>query len=515
MLLTADNPHNSIDAANRDRSREGMANAAQNNIFLEGNFAPIYDEYTLEGSADLEVRGKIPKDLNGAFYRNGPNPQHQPGENYHWFLGDGMVHAFYFERGRVTYRNRYVETPTYKIEKRARKNIFLGGGFHPLHQLELLGGSIFSLVTGLVRQGNADHYTRLIAKSNTALMHFRDNLYALVESSPPMKIDAASLSTIGFEDFAAKFVAPFTAHPKIDPQSGYLYAFAYRVQGRPKLEYFVINPSGKLVSRTAIDIPYYAMVHDFIITKSFAVLPVFPAVASLKSLAKGRIAEWQPDKGAFVYVIAKDGDVKTLRKFDLDPCYIYHYANAHEDQKRIIFDAVRYDKLPLMGSDEDSRAELFAHKNNGYFTRFELDLSTGKISQTPLSTDYFVEFPVIDSRLTGEKSEHTFMAAARGETNGGFFDSQVMYQVMRNGKVRTESQEFPVGHFGGEPIFVPTGKAGERKGYLLNLIYDSSSERSYLSISDAERLDKKPVAEIALPHRVPYGFHGLWINRKK
>ena len=138
----------------------------QPNMFLEGNFAPIQEEQTLSESGNFDIRGKIPKDLNGSFFRNGPNPQFVPEANYHWFLGDGMVHAFHFKRGEVSYRNRYMRTPTFEIEKRAGRNIFLEGGFNPLAQLSLLGGNFLSLLSGLVRHGNADVYTRLIAKAN-------------------------------------------------------------------------------------------------------------------------------------------------------------------------------------------------------------------------------------------------------------------------------------------------------------------------------------------------------------
>lgn len=499
----------SIDGAIANIDSRIMPKAPTHNMFLEGNFAPIHEEFTLTQNSDFEIRGKIPRDLNGAFYRNGPNPQNPPGSNYHWFFGDGMVHAFQINRGNVTYRNRYVRTPTYTIEKRAKRDLFLGGGFHPLAQLSLIGGNMFSLLGGLVSQGNADVYTKLIAKANTAIMSFRDEVFALVESSPPTRIDPFTLDTIGLETFGSGFVAPFTAHPRIDPHTGYLYAFGYRVAGKPKLEYFAINPSGKLVSRTPVEIPYAAMIHDFVITRNYAVLPVFPAVASLSSLRRGRIAEWKPGEGAFVYVVNKNGEKESIRKFDMPLCFVYHYANAFEDGKTIVIDAVKYDSLPLMGSDADSRAELFERKNNGILTRFRLDLQSGKVEETVLSHEYYAEFPVIDPRLTGEKYEHVFTGTARGTTSGGFFDCQAAFHITR-GKVRTEISEFPSGHFGGEPIFVPTGKAGQAKGYLLNLIYDSTSDRSYLAVYDAERIDKKPVCEIGVPHRIPYGFHGLW-----
>ena len=39
--------------------------------------------------------------LNGAFFRNGPNPQFAPRGDYHWFAGDGMIHGFYIHDGKV------------------------------------------------------------------------------------------------------------------------------------------------------------------------------------------------------------------------------------------------------------------------------------------------------------------------------------------------------------------------------------------------------------------------------
>ena len=90
--------------------------------FLTGNFAPILIE---ADAPDLVVRGELPKDLAGTLYRNGPNPHFPPRDpNYHWFLGDGMIHAFHIEDGRVGYRNRWVRTPKWELENAAHKALF-------------------------------------------------------------------------------------------------------------------------------------------------------------------------------------------------------------------------------------------------------------------------------------------------------------------------------------------------------------------------------------------------------
>ena len=75
--------------------------------YLSGNFAPLREENDF---ADLPVEGAIPPELSGTYYRNGPNPQFDPRDaNYHWFAGDGMIHAFTVTNGKVSYKNRYVQ----------------------------------------------------------------------------------------------------------------------------------------------------------------------------------------------------------------------------------------------------------------------------------------------------------------------------------------------------------------------------------------------------------------------
>ena len=57
----------------------------------------------------FDHRGEIPADLDGTFYRIGPNPQFSPRGSYNPLMGDGMVHAFRVHTARF-YRNRWVRT---------------------------------------------------------------------------------------------------------------------------------------------------------------------------------------------------------------------------------------------------------------------------------------------------------------------------------------------------------------------------------------------------------------------
>ena len=68
--------------------------------YLRGNYAPIGAETS---PVPLEVVGELPSGLEGMFVRTGSNPRFAPKGRYHWFDGDGMLHAVHVSRGRATY----------------------------------------------------------------------------------------------------------------------------------------------------------------------------------------------------------------------------------------------------------------------------------------------------------------------------------------------------------------------------------------------------------------------------
>ena len=76
-------------------------------VALDGNNAPVTDESVFE---NMQIIGTVPTDLNGIYVRNGPNAFYPPNWRYHAYDGDGMLHAVQFQHGKVTYRNRWVQT---------------------------------------------------------------------------------------------------------------------------------------------------------------------------------------------------------------------------------------------------------------------------------------------------------------------------------------------------------------------------------------------------------------------
>jgi carotenoid cleavage dioxygenase len=100
-----------------------MTRESDANPFLQGNYAP----WRVEGDApSLEVDGALPRDLNGTFYRNGPNPAYEPLGRYHWFDGDGMIHAIRLRRRARLVPKPLGEEPGLAEERAAGQATFPG-----------------------------------------------------------------------------------------------------------------------------------------------------------------------------------------------------------------------------------------------------------------------------------------------------------------------------------------------------------------------------------------------------
>lgn len=78
------------------------------------------------------------------------------------------------------------------------------------------------------------------------------------------------------------------------------------------------------------------------------------------------------------------------------------------------------------------------------------------------------------------------------------------------------SRLYGPGWYGGEPFFV--GKepnnpnADEDDGYVVSYVHDENKGESKFLVMDAKSPNLDIVAAVKLPHRVPSGFHGLFVK---
>ena len=84
-------------------------------------------------SAPLQtLRGRLPAELAGTLWRNGPAEHDRFGHRYgHWFDGDGMMQAFRFDSAAVAHRARILDTPKRRRETEAGRRLLPAFGSMP------------------------------------------------------------------------------------------------------------------------------------------------------------------------------------------------------------------------------------------------------------------------------------------------------------------------------------------------------------------------------------------------
>ncbi|HZP40049.1 MAG TPA: carotenoid oxygenase family protein [Candidatus Binatia bacterium] len=455
------------------------------NPFLQGNFAP----WRMEGVADdLEVVvGALPPELNGTFYRNGPNPAYEPRGRYHWFDGDGMIHAIRLRDGRASYRNRWVASAGLREERAAGRALF--PGLLDLDPAEL---------------------PRIKNTANTNVVWHAGKLLALMEAALPTRLDPATLETIGEYDFAGRLGTAMTAHPKMDPDTGEMHFFGYSPLP-PWLTYHVADRDGALVRSEPIDVAWPSMIHDFAIAAEHVVFILCPLVFSFERVAeRGGVFSWEPERGTRLGVMPRHGGNADVRWFATDASYVLHPMNAYAEGGEVVLDVARYQRLDFM-QPRAARDPEFRGDTAAYLHRWRIDLAGGLVRSAPLD-DVPAEFPRIDERRTGHRHRFGYMAIHGPEQHG---ERRPTWSAIRRydlGRGTHETRAFGPGHGVGEPIFVPRhANAAEAEGWVLVLVYDDASRASDFWILDAQDVAGDPVAVVRLPHRVPYGFHGSWV----
>jgi len=473
--------------------------------YLSGVYAPVTDEVDL---VELDIDGAIPAELDGSFLRNGPNPMFEPAGRYHLFDGDGMIHELAISEGRARYRNRWIRSRGLAAEQKVGRSLY--------------GGMAEASFPGRDVVGDAGPMKNV---ANTHVMRHAGQTLCLWEAGSPTVLDA-SLATVGTTDFGGRLRGPITAHPKIDPLTGRMYAFGYSALP-PYLRYHVIEPDGTLSRTVDIDLPAPVMMHDFAITDRHAIFLDAPAVFDLEGFASGSpMISWQPDRGTRLGVMSLDGDGSDLRWIPIDNCYVFHFLNAYSptgngndsgggsgSTNRIVLDACRLPRMEI-GLDAETPPLPAGEDPGGYLTRFTIDLDAGTAEHTRIA-ELSGDFPRIDDRLAGRRHRRGYVATfASGMPDrsaagaDGLFDSITAYDLDHG----TETS-YLVGpnRSIGEPVVAPDPGGADGEGWVMSYVHDRATDRSEVHILDAADIAAGPVAVVHIPRRVPFGFHGSWL----
>ncbi|WP_264079594.1 carotenoid oxygenase family protein, partial [Mycolicibacter algericus] len=267
------------------------------------------------------------------------------------------------------------------------------------------------------------------------------------------------LETVGAYDFGGKLVDAMTAHPKICPTTGELHFFGYGNIFEPHVTYHRADADGELTINRPLEVKALTMMHDFALTANHVVFMDLPIVFNAERAMEGDMPfRWDDEYGARLGVMRRDDPFGEVRWFEIDPCYVFHVANAHDtpDGGGIVLQAVRYPELWRNNGGFDTDAVLWS---------WTVDLKSGRVSERQLD-DRSVEFPRIDDRLTGLPARYAVSVGDNGWVRHDLGDGSAVAHDLGDGGP-------------GEAVFVPAaGSADETHGYYLGYVYDPARNGS-------------------------------------
>ena len=327
----------------------------------------------------------------------------------------------------------------------------------------------------------------------------------------PTEIDIETLETIGGQDFdGMDMPSPnMSAHEIKCPQTGeYFNVGTWAGElGSNKYALYRFSADGEVSSAEVFEGPYSCMMHDFVITENYVVIPFFPSICDVERMKQGGpVWEWKPGEKSHIAIIPRAGTVADIEWIESDlNFYAIHYYNAYEDGDTIVIDSVKQSFNFLFPPlDQDP----------GPFTstavRWRVNRATKQVDLHDVH-DNLTELPRIDERFIGKK--YTYGFAPMGTGPNPFEHPFGFDTITRTNMDTDEIEKFYLGDhaLAQEFIFVPReDDAPEGDGFLMGYVNYPLTNTTDFLIFDAAKIAAGPVATIKIPYMVYLKVHGGW-----
>ncbi len=466
--------------------------------FAPGLEAAFPDQFKECDCVVESIGDPLPHFLRGTYYLNGPARFGFNGLAYqHWLDGDGMISALHFERDSIRFRNRYVRSRKYIEEQSASKPLFRTFG-------TTFAGS------RLNRAGNG-----LESPVNVSVYPYSGCLLAFGEQGLPWELDPVTLETRGQFTFNNRLndASPFSAHPKFDADTGEIFNFGvfFSTQA-PRLYFYCFGPEG-LRYRKPMPLDYPCSVHDFSVSKHYAIFYLSPYLLDVTGLLKNERTvmdslSWEPELGSRLVVLSRQTG-ELVASAPIGNRYCLHLINSFDEGDLLTVDVLEFDE-PLYGHYQPV-PELFQKVSRGGPVRFVFNLRSRELmDRTSLDYCQSPDFPAMDPNHAMRYYDEFWMLgmAATGSRGRKFFD-QLVHVRWNQSAVTDVYQSPPLRYLGGEPVFI--GDPGSPDGMVICQEFDAGQQKSSFLLFHAANVAGGPVTRIPVENSILYlGFHATF-----
>ena len=474
-------------------SSEPLSSLADHAPGLDAAFATAPEERCCPV---LSIEGVLPAFLRGTYYLNGPARFERGGFRYrHWLDGDGMVCAVRFGDEGVRFTGRYVRGAKWLAEEEAGEALFRAFGTAFPGDRLLRGVALASPV-------------------NVSIYPYLGRLLAFGEQGLPWELDPETLETRGEHTFGGRLnaLAPFAAHPKIDPETGELFNFGISyAAGAPQLNLYRFGGEGELVYRRRLPLPYPCSVHDFALSRRYVVFYLSPYLMDVEGMMRGGRCVldsllWEPERGSSLLIADRETG-EAVASVPVGEGYSLHAINAFEQGDRLVFDVLELDR-PVY--DQYKVPDLFPDVSEGRPVRFAVDpKSGGLLERREIPYSLAPDFPSLDPSRLGREYDELWMLgiSATGRPGRKIFDQLV--HARWSGEPLDVWQAPPGVYLAGEPAFAPE-PGNPEGGAVLCPLFDSAKRESAFAVFDARHVARGPVAVLRLGFPIHLAFHAMF-----
>lgn len=269
--------------------------------------------------------------------------------------------------------------------------------------------------------------------ANTAITVHQKRTYALLEADHPFEIKVlesqkdVDLKQIGYDDFDGQLKHAICAHPKIDRETGEMFAFCY-VIGKPLISCSVIDKNRKIIRSYDVEVTSSRMIHDFGITKKYIIIPDLPMEFLPQEAVMNNTFVFDFNskaKSSYGIYPREDSHGKNIKWFDVETQAVFHFINSWDSKNNLGQDIVILIACVHPTLNIGLKTEHFDSPDmpTQSLTKFEFNMVTGETVQKKLH-EFKMEFPIINQDFVGIKNRYCYLAVVEECTHNNMPKNQ-------------------------------------------------------------------------------------------